>query len=169
MANGPVAHVSSPPGSEIDVGTERLNVLGGNGADQLSGVGNLAPLTALTLDGGSGDDRVLGGNGADTLLGGSGNDFVDGQQGNDVALLGSGNDTFQWDPGDGNDTVEGQGGSDSFAFNGSAIGEILDVSANGDARAVHAQHRQHRRPTSATSSGSRCGRSAATTTSRSAT
>ena len=45
--------------------------------------------------------------------------------------MGSGNDTFQWDPGDGNDIVEGQGGSDSFAFNGSAIGEILDVSANG--------------------------------------
>ena len=67
MANGPVAHVSSPPGSEIDVATERLNVLGGNGADQLSGVGNLAPLTALTMDGGAGDDRVLGGNGADTL------------------------------------------------------------------------------------------------------
>ena len=144
VANGPVAHVSSPPATEIDVATERLNVLGGTGADQLSGTGNLAPLTALTMDGGTGDDRVLGGNGADTLLGGSGNDFVDGQQGNDVALLGSGNDTFQWDPGDGNDTVEGQGGSDSFAFNGSAIGEILDVSANGDARAVHAQHRQHR-------------------------
>ena len=132
VANGPVAHVSSPPGSEIDVATERLNVLGGSGADQLSGVGNLAPLTALTFDGGAGDDPVLGGNGADTLLGGSGNDFVDGQQGNDTALLGSGNDTFQWDPGDGNDTVEGQSGSDSFAFNGIAIGEILDVSANGE-------------------------------------
>ncbi len=131
VANGPVAHVSSPPGSEIDVATERLNVLGGSGADQLSGTGNLAPLTALTLDGGNGDDRVLGGNGADTLLGGSGDDFVDGQQGNDVALLGSGNDTFQWDPGDGNDIVEGQSGSDSFAFNGSAIGEILQVAPNG--------------------------------------
>jgi predicted ester cyclase len=131
VANGQFAHVSSPPGAEIDVSTERLNVLGGSGADQISSVGNLAALTALTLDGGNGDDRVLGGNGADTLLGGSGNDFVDGQQGTDVALMGSGNDTFQWDPGDGNDTVEGQGGADSFAFNGSAIGEILDVSANG--------------------------------------
>jgi Ca2+-binding RTX toxin-like protein len=132
VSNGPVAHVSSPPGAETDVATERLDVLGGSGADQISGVGNLAPLTALTLDGGAGDDRVLGGNGADTLLGGSGDDFVDGQQGNDVAFLGSGADTFGWDPGDGNDTVEGQGGSDAFAFNGSAIGEILDVSANGD-------------------------------------
>jgi Ca2+-binding RTX toxin-like protein len=131
VANGPVAHVSSPPGAEIDVATERLNVLGGSGADQLSGTGNLAPLTTLTFDGGSGDDRVLGGNGADTLLGGSGNDFVDGQQGTDVAFMGSGNDTFQWDPGDGSDTVEGQGGIDSFAFNGSAIGEILNLSANG--------------------------------------
>ena len=132
VSNGPVAHVSSPPATEIDVSTEHLNVLGGAGVDQLSATGNLAPLTALTMDGGTGDDRVLGGNGADTLLGGSGNDFVDGQQGIDVALLGSGNDTFQWDPGDGNDTVEGQGGGDSFAFNGSNIGEILDVSANGD-------------------------------------
>ncbi len=132
LANGPVAHVSSPPGSEIDVSTERLHVLGGAGADQISGVGNLAALTALTLDGGNGDDRVLGGNGADTLLGGSGNDFVDGQQGADVALLGSGNDTFQWDPGDGNDTVEGQGGTDSFAFNGTSIGEIVEVAPNGD-------------------------------------
>jgi Ca2+-binding RTX toxin-like protein len=131
VANGPVAHVSSPPATEIDVSTERLNIVGGSGADQLSGTGNLAPLTALTFDGGAGDDRVLGGNGADTLLGGSGNDFVDGQQGNDVAFMGSGNDTFQWDPGDGNDTVEGQGGSDAFAFNGSAIGEILDLRANG--------------------------------------
>jgi [protein-PII] uridylyltransferase len=58
--------------------------------------------------------------------------FADGQQGADVAQLGSGNDTFQWDPGDGNDTVEGEGGSDSMAFNGSSIGELLDVSANGD-------------------------------------
>ena len=45
--------------------------------------------------------------------------------------MGAGNDTFQWDPGDGNDTVEGQGGSDTLRFNGSNIGEAIDVSANG--------------------------------------
>ena len=56
---------------------------------------------------------------------------VDGQQGTDTALLGSGNDTFQWDPGDGNDTVDGQAGADALTFNGSDIGEVFHVSANG--------------------------------------
>jgi Ca2+-binding RTX toxin-like protein len=94
-------------------------------------VGNLAALTAITMDGGSGEDTILGSNGADLLNGGPGNDFVDGQQGTDTALLGTGNDRFQWDPGDGNDTVEGQGGTDTLDFNGSNIGEILEASANG--------------------------------------
>ncbi|HEX6024252.1 MAG TPA: hypothetical protein VFZ00_19845 [Solirubrobacter sp.] len=132
FANGPVVHVSSPPGSELDVSTEQLHVLGGAGADFLSSVGNVAALTTLTFDGGTGDDRILGGNGADTLIGGSGNDYIDGQQGADVALMGSGNDTFNWDAGDNNDTVEGQGGTDTFAFNGTNIGEIVEVAPNGD-------------------------------------
>ena len=65
------------------------------------------------------------------LLGGDGNDFIDGQQGNDTAFLGAGDDVFQWDPGDGSDTVEGQDGTDTMLFNGSAIDENFDVSANG--------------------------------------
>ena len=67
-------------------------------------------LIKLTVDGGAGNDTILGSNGADMLIGGDGNDFIDGQQGNDVAFLGAGDDTFQWDPGDGSDTVEGQAG-----------------------------------------------------------
>jgi Ca2+-binding RTX toxin-like protein len=34
-------------------------------------------------------------------------------------------------PGDGSDTVEGGAGNDTLLFNGSAIGEIFDASANG--------------------------------------
>jgi len=64
-------------------------------------------------------------------LGGDANDFVDGQQGNDVAFLGAGRDTFQWDPGDGNDTIEGQADRDTMVFNGSNIGENIEVAANG--------------------------------------
>jgi Ca2+-binding RTX toxin-like protein len=45
--------------------------------------------------------------------------------------MGAGNDTFQWDPGDGSDIVEGQGGLDTMQFNGSNIGEVIDLSANG--------------------------------------
>ena len=70
-------------------------------------------------------------NGVDTLVGGTGNDIVDGQQGNDRPCLGSGNDTFQWDPGDGSDTVEGGTETDTMLFNGSNIGEIFELSANG--------------------------------------
>ena len=45
---------------------------------------------SIAIDGGIGNDTLLGGNGADVLIGGAGNDFVDGNQGDDVAFLGSG-------------------------------------------------------------------------------
>jgi Ca2+-binding RTX toxin-like protein len=121
-----------PAPFSLDIGTTEnlvLNMNGGN--DSFSATGNLAPLIGVTVDGGAGNDTILGSNGKDTLLGGTGNDFVDGQQGNDVAFLGAGNDTFQWDPGDGNDVVEGQDGVDTLLFNGSAGAEIFEASANG--------------------------------------
>ena len=43
-----------------------------------------------------------------------------------------GADRFAWDPGDGSDTVDGGGGSDALDFNGSNIGETIDISANAD-------------------------------------
>ena len=116
----------------IDIGTTEnlvVNMNGGN--DSFSATGDLSALIKITVDGGAGNDTILGSNGSDLLLGGTGNDFIDGQQGNDVAHLGSGNDTFQWDPGDGSDTVEGQDGTDTMLFNGSGGGEIFAVSANG--------------------------------------
>jgi Ca2+-binding RTX toxin-like protein len=133
-ANGTRARFDrlDPAPFSIDIGTSEnlvLNMNGGN--DSFSATGNLAALISVTVDGGAGDDIILGSNGADRLLGGDGNDFIDGQQGNDVALLGAGDDVFQWDPGDGSDIVEGQDGTDTLLFNGSALAEIFDVSANG--------------------------------------
>ena len=116
----------------IDIGTTENLVLNMNGGDDsFSATGNLAALIGITVDGGAGNDTILGSNGADLLLGGDGNDFIDGQQGNDTAFLGAGDDVFQWDPGDGSDTVEGQDGTDTLLFNGSAGDEIFAVSANG--------------------------------------
>ena len=116
----------------LDIGTtENLVVNMGGGNDSFSATGNLAALIKITVDGGAGNDTILGSNGIDLLKGGTGNDFIDGQQGNDVAFLGSGNDTFQWDPGDGSDTVEGQAGADTMLFNGSGGAEIMEASANG--------------------------------------
>ncbi len=116
----------------IDIGTsEKLVVHAKGGSDRFSATGNLAALIAITVDGGAGNDTILGSNGADLLVGGDGDDVVDGQQGNDVALLGAGNDSFQWDPGDGNDTIEGQAGADTMLFNGNGANETFEASANG--------------------------------------
>ena len=135
----------NPAPFSIDIGTSEKLVLNANGGDDsFSATGNLAALIKITVDGGAGNDTLLGSNGADVLLGGDGNDFVDGNQGNDTALLGAGDDTFQWDPGDGSDTVEGQDGTDTMLFNGSNVSENFDASANGGRRALHPQRRQHR-------------------------
>jgi hypothetical protein len=100
---------------------------GGNGNDRLVGGSG-----AGTLSGGNGDDTLAGGNGAEKLLGGNGNDSIDGNRGNDVAVLGNGDDTFVWDPGDGSDTVEGQNGDDTMVFNGAAVAERVSLTANGN-------------------------------------
>jgi RTX calcium-binding nonapeptide repeat (4 copies) len=122
----------NPAPFALDIGTtENLVVNMGGGDDSFSATGNLAALIKITVDGGAGNDTILGSNGIDTLIGGDGNDFIDGQQGNDVAFLGAGDDVFQWDPGDGSDTVEGQAGLDTMRFNGSAGSEIFEASANG--------------------------------------
>jgi Ca2+-binding RTX toxin-like protein len=122
----------NPAPFSIDIGTsEKLTLNANGGDDSFSGTGNLAALIQTTVDGGTGNDTLLGTNGVDFLLGGDGNDFVDGQQGNDTAFLGAGGDTFQWDPGDGSDTVEGQDGADKMLFNGANINERMEVSANG--------------------------------------
>ncbi len=121
-----------PAPFSIDIGTSEklaLNANGGN--DSFSATGDLAALIQTTVDGGAGNDTILGSNGIDLLRGGDGDDFVDGQQGNDVALLGAGNDVLQWDPGDGSDIVEGQDGTDTMLFNGSGGAENFQASANG--------------------------------------
>jgi Ca2+-binding RTX toxin-like protein len=100
---------------------------GGNGDDNLVGGAG-----AGTLLGGNGKDFLAGGSGPETLAGGNGNDSVDGNGGNDVGLLGNGDDTFVWDPGDGSDVVEGQNGIDTMLFNGANGPEQVDLSADGE-------------------------------------
>lgn len=112
--------------------TDQLVINGGEGDDFISASSLAASAIKLTIDGGAGDDLMLGGAGADTFVGGDGDDFVDGNRGDDLALLGAGNDVFVWDPGDGNDVIEGQGGTDEMLFNGSGSNENIDISANGE-------------------------------------
>jgi Ca2+-binding RTX toxin-like protein len=90
-----------------------------------------AGVVKLTVDGGAGDDRLLGSQGADVIRGGDDDDFILGDDGDDSALMGAGDDAFQWNPGDDNDTLEGQDGSDAMLFFGANIAENIDVAANG--------------------------------------
>lgn len=110
---------------------ENLTVNGRGGNDTITAANGLAGLTALSINGGGGDDRLTGGDGNDLLIGGPGDDVISGGRGNDAAQLGGGADTFVWNPGDGSDTVDGQGGGDTLQFNGSNVAEKLDLAANG--------------------------------------
>src|SRR5690606_12228587 len=70
-----------PAPFSIDIGTsENLVLIANGGNDSFSATGNLAALIRIVVDGGAGNDTILGSNGADVLLGGDGDDLVDGQQ-----------------------------------------------------------------------------------------
>jgi Ca2+-binding RTX toxin-like protein len=119
----------------IDIGTsERLNLNANAGDDTFTGGTGIAGVMTTTINGGSGNDRLLGTDAADRLIGGDGNDFLDGNKGADVGEMGSGNDTFVWDGGDGSDVVEGGSGNDTMLFNGAAGAENVDISNNGAGR-----------------------------------
>jgi Ca2+-binding RTX toxin-like protein len=116
-------------GSEAANDALLIRALGGN--DGVTATTLPADVIKLTIDGGTGDDTLLGSQNADTFFGGDGDDFILGGRGNDSAFLGAGDDVFQWNPGDGSDVVEGQDGTDRMLFFGANIAERIDVAANG--------------------------------------
>jgi Ca2+-binding RTX toxin-like protein len=119
VVNGLAAKVTLA-GAEGTLDSLTVNGLGGN--DIINASALKAGQINLTINGGTGDDRITGS---------QGDDVVNGGQGSDTALLGAGNDTFVWNPGDGSDAVDGQAGSDTLLFNGSNAAEKIDISANG--------------------------------------
>jgi len=118
-------------GAPTVANTTRIRILGSRGNDTLRLDETNGPLPAAAMSGGPGNDTMTGGSGADTFLAGAGNDVVDGNQGDDFAFLGLGNDAFNWDPGDNNDLVEGEFGQDVLNFNGAAVNETFELTANG--------------------------------------
>ncbi|WP_395673846.1 hypothetical protein [Inquilinus sp.] len=114
--------------SHFDAGDHLL--VNGLGGDDRIDARLLPQSMILVLDGGAGNDRLIGSAGADLLLGGAGNDIVVGARGDDTAFLGAGDDTFFWAPGEGSDTVEGGAGTDDLSFLGAGAAETVDVLAN---------------------------------------
>ncbi len=115
-----------------DLEQDLLTVNGLEGDDDIDATNLAVGSLKLLLDGGKGNDLLIGGGEDDTLIGGKGNDFVDGRKGDDTAFLGDGKDAFLWNPGEGNDRIEGEGGYDTMIFNGSGANETIDMLANGD-------------------------------------
>jgi hypothetical protein len=83
-----------------------VNALGGNDTVDASGLlqTSASPLIRLIVNGGAGNDTVIGS---------------------------QGNDEFLWNPGDGSDTIDGQGGLDALTFNGSDAAENLVLARSG--------------------------------------
>jgi serralysin len=86
----------------------------------------------MTVDGGTGKDRLTGGPRADRLLGGDGADTIQGLDGSDYVDGGAGNDGVNGGAGD--DTILDGGGNTSGndAIYGGAGGDYIDAFAGND-------------------------------------
>ncbi|MEM7545522.1 MAG: Ig-like domain-containing protein [Pseudomonadota bacterium] len=88
---------------------EQGNLVDGVAEFTVSGITDAPPMEVV---GGSGTDRIAGGDGDDLLDAGGGNDFVSGGAGNDIILAGDGDDYGRG--GRDNDTVSGGAGNDAL-------------------------------------------------------
>ena len=121
------AHIVTLNGTPVLGGTvpvasvQVVRMNGGAGDDTLKLDETNGPLPGGILDGGPGNDTLIGGSKADTLIGGPDNgiDRAIGGPGDDTVSLGGGSDQFTWNPGDGSDHVDGGAGTDTLIFNGS--------------------------------------------------
>lgn len=92
-------------------GTVNLTLNAGDGNDN---VNVSAPTFAgnPVINGGGGDDIILGSPQVDAIDGGEGNDRITAFRGNETILGGNGNDVIIWNNGDGNDVNQGGAGLD---------------------------------------------------------
>jgi Ca2+-binding RTX toxin-like protein len=90
-----------------------ISVGGGDGNDKVDASAVPADLLDLALDGGTGNDTVIGG------------------KGNDGIFLGTGNDLFLWNPGQGSDSINGDADFDTVRMTGSAGNEIFGIKVDG--------------------------------------
>ena len=124
----------------LNISAERITVNGLGGDDVITGDTGLAPLIAMTANGGTGADTITGGDGADlitggddvdTLSGGAGNDRIVGDRGDDTMAGDAGDDTLVWNNGDNSDRMDGGDGLDRVEVNGAGAGDAFTLVPNG--------------------------------------
>ncbi|NRF65848.1 hypothetical protein HLB44_02490 [Aquincola sp. S2] len=108
--------------------------LGGNDSIDASALAAGGPL--LPIDGGAGDDTLIGSANADLMFGGADRDRLTGGSGADQLHGNAGDDRFVWRAGDGNDVIEGGDDSDVLELNGGATADSLIVSPGSSGRVV---------------------------------
>ena len=114
-----------------------IDLMGGSGDDTVDLSGAMTGNAVVMVDGGDGNDTIIGSDGGDSLAGGAdddsitsgaGNDTVEGNTGNDFVDSGDGDDSV--DGGDGNDNIVGGLGNDTL--NGNADNDTIDGAEGND-------------------------------------
>jgi Ca2+-binding RTX toxin-like protein len=121
-----------------DSGLLRHNLAGFNSATDFdsatAGDQTLTTAATLTINGGAGDDIIVGGPNADVINGDDGNDRITGFTGGDDVNGGNGNDVMIWNNGDGSDTNDGDAGADTSLITGRNTTDDMTVANNGAGR-----------------------------------
>ena len=114
----------------------RINGLAGHDTIDLNDASLPAELTSVTLDGGSGNDILIGSAEHDQLIGGRGDDLLRGEGGDDVLSGGEGQDTLLGgigddvlDGGTDADDLDGGAGNDLGIFTGTDGNDTASVAA----------------------------------------
>jgi len=107
-----------------------VDALGGNDTVNLSA----ATLEGAAIEGGEGDDVIVGSPAVDTIHGGPGNDRLTGFRGNETIEGQDGNDVMIWNNGDGKDVDEGGDGVDETLITTGAAADQMKVSPLAGAR-----------------------------------
>jgi Ca2+-binding RTX toxin-like protein len=104
----------------------------GGGSDNVN-VSVPAFAGAPVIDGGDGDDTLVGSARADTVDGGAGNDRITAFRGNDTINGGTGNDVIIWSNGDGSDIVDAGPGVDESVIVAATADDLMTVEQVGAA------------------------------------
>jgi Ca2+-binding RTX toxin-like protein len=123
-----IANRSTVAGSPFN-GVRRIVVNGNDGDDRIDASALNVP---VTLNGGNGNDTMIGGKGDDVLNGGNGNDVLDGGDGDDSLFGGANDDVLTGGPGldsmkgdDGNDTINAADGLSDLLVDGGAGNDTI--------------------------------------------
>ena len=119
----PLSYSSHAPVKPIQMIDSIEIVNAGDGDDFVSFSSvNFSYSTPLTINGGNGNDTLIGGNGKDVINGDAGNDNISGGAGDDVLSGGDGSDSLYG--GSGDDTLSGGDGND-YLIGGSGDDQLI--------------------------------------------